>query len=133
MKTLLVLIYFLMTCGILIMINRQSLHMLWGIPCYLYLLYCLFNIWQHEIIVTEKEIIQKFSKYAKPKVMAWENIDYIVKDGFDDIPVYRLITMSPVKPKTIIISGIKNMNSLMAEIIKRAKHASIDPQIKVMT
>lgn len=119
-----------MTIGIAIMIKRHSFHLIWAIPSFLVLLYCLFNIWQHEIIITDTELIQKFSPFSKPKVMAWGNIDYMVKDGFDEMPICRLITKSPIKPKTINISGIKNMNSLIVEIVKRAKYASIDPKIK---
>lgn len=115
----------LVTIGFLVMIRKQSPHLIWGIPFYIIFLWALLNIWQQEITIDEHQIVQKFSNFSKPKAMSWKNIDYVVKDGLDDFPICRLISKT-IKPKTINISGIKNMNSLIIEIVKRAKNAEID-------
>lgn len=86
---------------------------------------------QQEILIDDDKITLKLGLplLFKPKTMAWENVDIVGKDSVLGVVIYRLATRCPVKPKAINISGIKNMDSMIVEIVKRAKFASIDPKI----
>jgi hypothetical protein len=86
---------------------------------------------QQEVLIDEDKITLKLGLpfLYKPKTMAWENVDIVGKDSVLGVVIYRLATRCPVKPKAINISGIKNMDSMIVEIVKRAKFASIDPKI----
>ena len=130
MKIFVGIAFLLITGGIIIMIKNHSYHLIWGIPGYLYLIWGIINIWQQEIIIDDQQLIQKFGNFTKPKTMAWENVDYVIKDGFADIILCRLVTKCLVKPKVINISGIKDMKSLIIEIVKRSKYAEVDPVFK---
>lgn len=116
-----------------LMISQHDIrNLLWAIPGLILLAIITFGIWQTYIVIDDNNIEQSFppNPFFKTKLIAWEDIDYVVKDGLDDLPICRLLSKSSNETKMINIAGIKNMESLIVEIVKRAKNAEIDPAFR---
>lgn len=127
-----ILIFIIEVSGIIIFFQKRELVKL--IICILAFFTSLptyIAISQVEILIDENKITIKLGLpfLFKPKTMAWKNVDIVSKDSLFGNVIYRLATKCPMKPKAINISGIKNMDSLIVEIVKRARFASIDPKI----
>lgn len=127
-----ILIFIIEALGIVIFFQRRELVKL--IICILAFITSLptyIAISQIEILIDENKITIKLGLpfLFKPKTMAWENVDIVGRDSIFGNVTYCLASRGPVKPKAINISGIKNMDSLIVEIVKRARFASIDPKI----
>ncbi len=109
--------------------NNDVINLLWVIPSSIFIVFVFIGIWQTKILIDDEKIVQSFghSLFFKDKVMTWEYVEYVVKDGLDDFPMCRLLSKSSNKTKMINIAGIRNMDSLIIEIVKRAKNAEIAP------
>jgi hypothetical protein len=118
--------------AIAVLIQKKDLaKLLILVPGFLISLPIFIAVSQQEILIDEDKLTMKMGIpfLFNPKTMVWENVDIVGKDSVLGVVIYRLVTNCPVKPKTINISGIKNMDSMIVEIVKRAKFASIDPKI----
>jgi len=116
-----------------IWIKRKDIfNLLWGIPGFLLTICGTIALYQEEIIIDDDKIAINFGLplLFKPRIMNWNNIDYVVKDNLFTVAICRLVSRSPVSPKSISISRVKNMNSMIVEIVKRAKYANIDPEFQ---
>jgi len=119
--------------AIMIMIKKKDIvNLFWGIPAFLATILQIIALYQMEIIIDNDRIVMNFGLpfLFKPKAIDWDNIDYVVKDNLFTIEMCRLVSRSPVKPKMMNFSGIKNMNSMIIEIVKRAKYANISPEFQ---
>lgn len=116
-----------------LMISKHDIrNLLWATPGLILLAIITLGIWQTYIVIDDNKIEQWFppNPFFKTKLIAWEDVDYVVKDGLDDLSICRLLSKGPNKTKMINISGIKNMDLLIIEIVKRAKNAEIDPAFR---
>ena len=128
-KISIIVVFLLATMGLIFMFRDRSWNLIWAIPFWPILLWIIIIGFNEKIEISENQITQKFYR-IKPRTMNWEDVVYIYQDRYAGFYVYNLITNKLIKPKKITFSGMKNTEELLAEIVKRAPHARIDPVIK---
>ncbi len=129
----LILVLIIEVLAIIVLVQKKDLiRLLLLIPGFLISLPIFIAVSQQEVLIDDNAITLKLGLpfLFKPKTMLWENIDVVTKDSVLGITVCRLISRSSIKPRVINISGIKNTNSMIIEIVKKAKFASIDPALR---
>jgi hypothetical protein len=92
------------------------------------------GILQEKVTIDDNQITQTLGLHPlfKPRIMKWEDVDYVVKDNLIGIPIYRLLSDKAVKTKYINISAVTDMDLMIEEIVKRAKKASVDIEIEIL-
>jgi len=112
--------------------KKDIIDLIWLVPGFLITLIATVSIYQMEIVIDDEKITINYGLpfLFKPKTMNWKNVDYVLKDNLFTIGICRLISNGQIKAKTMNFSEIKNMNSMIVEIVKRAKYANISPEFQ---